>query len=197
MSDYDDDEAKLHSEPSAHVPQDVPQDNVPQDVPQEMAIKEDGKQDGRDPTTGQFIAGWKGGGRKKGSKDKLNQQVIATMEKLWSQRGEEIMDHLADTKPEVLAGLVARLIPQSLAEEAIQGVDSDEISDKPIVIFLLASLLWCNLSSSSVKLRLCSCLLGSSFLNVLFEASSNSCQKGSHPMTTPWWIIEDLIHFVW
>ena len=112
------------------VPQDVPHDNVPQDVPQEMAIKEDGKQEGRDPTTGQFIAGWKGGGRKKGSKDKLNQQVIATMEKLWSQRGEEIMDHLADTKPEVLAGLIARLIPQSLAEEAIQGVDSDEITDK-------------------------------------------------------------------
>ena len=112
------------------VPQDVPHDIVPQDVPQEMAIKEDGKQEGRDPTTGQFVAGWKGGGRKKGSKDKLNQQVIATMEKLWAQRGEEIMDHLADTKPEVLAGLIARLIPQSLAEEAIQGVDSDEISEK-------------------------------------------------------------------
>ena len=112
------------------VPQDVPHDIVPQDVPQEMAIKEDGTQEGRDPVTGQFVAGWKGGGRKKGSKDKLNQQVIATMEKLWAQRGEEIMDHLADTKPEVLAGLIARLIPQSLAEEAIQGKDSDEISDK-------------------------------------------------------------------
>ena len=84
----------------------------------------------RCPETGQFIKGWKGGGRKKGSKDKLNQQVIATMEKLWAQRGEEIMDHLADTKPEVLAGLIARLIPQSLAEEAIQGKDSDEITDK-------------------------------------------------------------------
>ena len=119
MIDHDDD-----------VPQDVPHDIVPQEVPQEMAIKEDGKQEGRDPTTGQFVAGWKGGGRKKGSKDKLNQQVIATMERLWSQRGEEIMDHLADTKPEVLAGLIARLIPQSLAEEAIQGVDSNEISDK-------------------------------------------------------------------
>ena len=112
------------------VPQDVPHDTVPQEVPQEMAIKEDGTKEGRDPTTGQFVAGWKGGGRKKGSKDKLNQQVISTMERLWSQRGDEIMDHLADTKPEVLAGLIARLIPQSLAEEAIQGKDSDEISDK-------------------------------------------------------------------
>ena len=122
MSDYD------------HVPQDVPQsneiDNDGVQIPQQMAIKEDGKQEGRDPTTGQFIAGWKGGGRKKGSKDKLNQQVIGTMERLWAQRGDEIMEHLADTKPEVLAGLIARLIPQSLAEEAIQGKDSDEISDK-------------------------------------------------------------------
>ena len=102
----------------------------PAEYPKEMAIKQDESQAGRDPVTGQFITGWKGGGRKKGSKDKLNQQVIGTMEKLWAQRGDEIMDHLADTKPEVLAGLIARLIPQSLAEEAIQGKDSDEISDK-------------------------------------------------------------------
>ena len=36
------------------------------------------------------------------------------MERLWAQRGDEIMEHLAAEKPEVLAGLVARLIPQSL-----------------------------------------------------------------------------------
>jgi hypothetical protein len=130
----DDDEAKLHGEPTAHVPHNVPQSDVPQDVPQEMDHLADVDVTDRNamrcPETGKFIKGWKGGGRKKGSKDKLNQQVIGTMEKLWAQRGEEIMDHLADTKPEVLAGLIARLIPQSLAEEAIQGKDSDEISDK-------------------------------------------------------------------
>ena len=137
MSD-DDDEAKLHGEPTAHVPHNVPQhgleSNVPQDVPQEMDHLADvdvtDRNEMRCPETGKFIKGWKGGGRKKGSKDKLNQQVIGTMERLWAQRGEEIMEHLADTKPEVLAGLIARLIPQSLAEEAIQGKDSDEITDK-------------------------------------------------------------------
>ena len=117
-----------------NVPQDVPQPDVPQDVPQEMDHLADVDVTDRNamrcPETGKFIKGWKGGGRKKGSKDKLNQQVIGTMEKLWAQRGEEIMEHLADTKPEVLAGLIARLIPQSLAEEAIQGKDSDEIADK-------------------------------------------------------------------
>ena len=117
-----------------NVPHDVPQSDVPQDVPQEMDHLADVDVTDRNamrcPETGKFIKGWKGGGRKKGSKDKLNQQVIGTMERLWAQRGEEIMEHLADTKPEVLAGLIARLIPQSLAEEAIQGKDSDEISDK-------------------------------------------------------------------
>jgi hypothetical protein len=75
----------------------------------------------RDPKTGQFIKGWKGGGRPKGAKDKLNQQVIGTLERIWQIRGDEIIEHLAAEKPEVLAGLVAKLIPQSLAAEAIEG----------------------------------------------------------------------------
>ena len=89
--------------------------------PKEMAIKQDERAERRDPKTGQFITGWKGGGRPKGSKDKLNQQVIGTLEKIWASRGEEIIEHLAAEKPEVLAGLVAKLIPQSLAAEAIEG----------------------------------------------------------------------------
>ena len=87
------------------------------EIPQEM----DHIQEGRDPETGRFIKGWKGGGRPKGAKDKLNQQVIGTLERIWQARGDEIIEHLAAEKPEVLAGLVAKLIPQSLAAEAIEG----------------------------------------------------------------------------
>ena len=101
------------------------------DMPQEMAIKQDG---GRDPVTGQFVKGWKGGGRPKGSKDKLNQQVISTMERLWAQRGDEIMEHLAAEKPEVLAGLVAKLIPQSLAAEAIEGEKQNSQADQQVTV---------------------------------------------------------------
>ena len=108
--------------------------NDVQEIPQEMAIKQDGTQEGRDPVTGQFVAGWKGGGRPKGSKDKLNQQVISTMERLWSQRGDEIMEHLASEKPEVLAGLVARLIPQSLAAEAITGEAEKAQSNQEVTV---------------------------------------------------------------
>ena len=93
----------------------------PTEMPQEM----DHIQDGRDPETGRFIKGWKGGGRPKGAKDKLNQQVIGTLERIWQIRGDEIIEHLAAEKPEVLAGLVAKLIPQSLAAEAIEGEKRD------------------------------------------------------------------------
>ena len=97
------------------------QDVCSTEIPKEMAIKQDERAERRDPKTGQFITGWKGGGRPKGSKDKLNQQVIGTLEKIWAARGDEIIEHLAAEKPEVLAGLVAKLIPQSLAAEAIEG----------------------------------------------------------------------------
>ena len=110
------------------------QDVCTTDMPQEMAIKQDGKQEGRDPVTGQFVAGWKGGGRPKGAKDKLNQQVIGTLEKIWATRGDEIIEHLASEKPEVLAGLVAKLIPQSLAAEAISGESEKAKTNQEVTV---------------------------------------------------------------
>ena len=76
----------------------------------------------RDPVTGKFLKGTAAGpGRPKGSKDRLNVQVIETLEKLWASRGAEIVDQLAAEKPEVIASLIARMIPQELATQAITG----------------------------------------------------------------------------
>ena len=92
------------------------------DMPKETAVKAI-----RDPVTGQFLKGTAPGpGRPKGSKDRLNVQVIDTLERLWASRGAEIMDQLAAEKPEVLASLVSRLIPQQLAAEAITG-EADKV----------------------------------------------------------------------
>ena len=92
------------------------------DMPKETAVKAI-----RDPVTGQFLKGTAPGpGRPKGSKDRLNVQVIETLERLWASRGAEIMDQLAAEKPEVLASLVSRLIPQQLAAEAISG-EADKV----------------------------------------------------------------------
>ena len=113
---------------------DTDTDSLPLDIPQEMAIKQVDRSECRDPETGQFIKGWKGGGRPKGAKDKLNQQVIGTLERIWASRGDEIIDHLAAEKPEVLAGLVAKLIPQSLAAEAIEGEAQKGHSNQEVTV---------------------------------------------------------------
>ncbi len=81
----------------------------------------------RDPVSGKFLAGTRAGpGRPKGRKDRLNVQVIETLEALWTKRGAEIIDQLAAEKPEVVASLIARLIPQQLAEQAITGEDEQK-----------------------------------------------------------------------
>ena len=75
----------------------------------------------RDAEDWQVISGSLGRaapGRPKGRKDKLNEQVIETLEKLCVNRGAEIIDHLAAEKPEIVAQLVAKLIPQELATQA-------------------------------------------------------------------------------
>ena len=104
------------------------------DIPKETAVKAL-----RDPVTGQFLKGTAPGpGRPKGSKDRLNVQVIETLEKLWASRGAEIMDQLAAEKPEVLASLVSRLIPQQLAAEAISGEADKVQSNQEVTIKVVA-----------------------------------------------------------
>ena len=104
-----------------------------QEMPKETAVKAI-----RDPVTGQFLKGTAAGpGRPKGSKDRLNVQVIETLEKLWSSRGAEIIDQLAAEKPEVVAQLIARMIPQQLATEAITGEAEKAESNQEVRITLV------------------------------------------------------------
>ena len=89
--------------------------------PQEMPKETVGKPVIRD-ANGRFLKGTANGpGRPKGSKDKLNQQVISSLEKLWHERGQELLDQLSAEKPEVVMAMISRMIPQQLAAEAITG----------------------------------------------------------------------------
>ena len=116
----DDDETDV-----CHSPDEYPKETVGDTAPKVL----------RDPVTGKFLAGTKAGpGRPKGLKDQLNVQVIQTLEALWSKRGAEIIDQLAAEKPEVVASLIARLIPQQLAEQAITGSDEKVQQDQEVTI---------------------------------------------------------------
>ena len=114
-------------------------DSLPADIPKETAGDTSPKVL-RDPVTGKFLAGTKAGpGRPKGLKDRLNVQVIETLEALWTKRGAEIIDQLAAEKPEVVASLIARLIPQDLATQAITGDEEQKAQQNQEVTIRLVN----------------------------------------------------------
>jgi hypothetical protein len=47
--------------------------------------------------------------------------VIDSLQALWEKNGAEMLEQLAAEKPEVIMGMVSRMIPQALAAEAITG----------------------------------------------------------------------------
>ena len=76
----------------------------------------------RDPVSGKFLAGTAAGpGRPHGAKSQFNKQVIDSLQALWEKDGAEMLEMLARDKPEVIMGMVSRMIPQALAAEAITG----------------------------------------------------------------------------
>ncbi len=93
-------------------------DNKPLDKPTAPVL--------RDPVTGKFLPGTaRGPGRPHGAKSQFNKQVIDSLQALWEKNGAEMLDQLAAEKPEVIMGMVSRMIPQALAAEAITNEKAD------------------------------------------------------------------------
>ena len=67
----------------------------------------------RDPITGHFLPGNKGGGRPKGSKDKVSQKLVGLMTDLMERRGEELIERIADNNPSDALAILTRIVPQA------------------------------------------------------------------------------------
>ena len=95
------------------------------DCPEEMVHNRDmepiDRSECRDAVTGRFTKGWKGGGRPAGSKDRFSKRVIDTLEACWEANADQMLAQLAAEKPEVIMGMVSRLLPQALITEDISG----------------------------------------------------------------------------
>ena len=87
----------------------------------------------KDAKTGKFIAGTGSsgkGGRKKGSKDRVSQQLVDIAQSLMERRGAELLEEVADRAPEQALALITKIIPaselQKLFEEDRAGVKGDQ-----------------------------------------------------------------------
>ena len=106
-----------HDDTTEPLPLDI-SDDKPLDKPAGKVL--------RDPVTGKFLAGTAAGpGRPHGAKSQFNKQVIDSLQALWEKNGAEMLDQLAAEKPEVIMGMVSRMIPQALAAEAITNEKAD------------------------------------------------------------------------
>ena len=116
-----------------HASTDLDADDV-QDGDNKPLDKPDGKVL-RDPVTGKFLPGTaRGPGRPHGAKSQFNKQVIDSLQALWEKDGAEMLEILARDKPEVIMGMVSRMIPQALAAEAITGESQENQGDKEVTV---------------------------------------------------------------
>ena len=91
----------------------------------------------RDAQTGRFTAGWKGGGRPVGSKDRFTKRVVDTLEACWDANAEQMLAQLAAEDPKVIMGMIAKLMPSNLIEEDITGIAADSSKIPEVTIRLV------------------------------------------------------------
>jgi hypothetical protein len=71
--------------------------------------------EGRDPNTGQFVKGFRGGpGRQKGSRNKLGEAFIADVYESWQKHGRETLEQMRRDDPAAYVRLVANILPDRL-----------------------------------------------------------------------------------
>ena len=105
----------------------------PEEMPEETAVKKVQ----RDPVSGQFLPGNCGGGRPKGSKDKVSQKLVTLMTELMDKRGEELIGRVADDDPAAALAILTRIVPQAELQRIFLGGNEDEKQQKDITIRLV------------------------------------------------------------
>lgn len=86
--------------------------------------------EGRDPKTGQFLKGVKGvGGRKRGSRVKLAEDVVADVLESWRKEGPTVLARLACFEPGKYADFIAKVLPREVKVEytVTDGISDDQL----------------------------------------------------------------------
>lgn len=84
--------------------------------------------DGKDPKTGQFVKGYKGGGRPKGSRNKLGEAFTEALYQDFQEHGERVIETVRAEKPDVYMRVVASLLPKEVKVEAVMDLTDDQLN---------------------------------------------------------------------
>lgn len=94
----------------------------------------------QDAETGRFVSGNIGGGRPKGSRNKLGEQFLADLQQLWAEEGEACLKEARTEKPMEFAKMVASLLPKELLvrREVEDDLTDDELADAIVALAAVA-----------------------------------------------------------
>lgn len=87
--------------------------------------------DGRDQKTGRFLTGNNGGGRTKGSRNKLNEEFFENFLAAWKEHGANAMTTVAMTDPATFVRVAASLMPKEMKiEHAMADLTDEQIEHR-------------------------------------------------------------------
>lgn len=81
----------------------------------------------KDPETGRFLTGNIGGGRTKGSRNKLSEAFIEAMHESFLEHGPETIEAVRTEKPDQYLKVIASLIPKDVNLNI--GSQADDLTD--------------------------------------------------------------------
>lgn len=81
---------------------------------------------------GRFLTGNNGGGRKKGSRNRLTETFLAAIETDFAEHGQEALAKLRDSDPAVYLRIVASLVPRDLVLKREQELDFSDMSHEEL-----------------------------------------------------------------
>jgi hypothetical protein len=81
------------------------------------------KTETRDPTSGRFLTGNNGGGRPKGSRNKLGEQFIQDVYNEWQRSGADALARMSKNDPSAFVRVVANILPTKVESTLSLDVD--------------------------------------------------------------------------
>jgi hypothetical protein len=81
--------------------------------------------EGRDANTGRFVSGNNGGGRPKGSRNKLTTEFLDDLHSEWQKSGPSALQRLAQDDPGAFVRVVAQILPKEIDANVNAGSDFD------------------------------------------------------------------------
>jgi hypothetical protein len=98
-------------------------------------------QEGRDPKTGAFLKGKKGGpGRPKGSRNALGEAFLTDLQADWKEHGSAVIEAVRTERPQDYLKVVAGILPKEhVIKTPMEEMSDDELAERLRVIDQIAS----------------------------------------------------------